>query len=185
MMSTSFSLAEIFLLIFLQHYNTNIAGKKTRMSSRYENDENNKRNEMNFKWLLMVKTDTSPFPLNTTWLQPPPPVTRPSPLYVGMDIDYLKFWNNTQLIYESDYPSKCNLLAFCTSSKYAKTSLSVMYTWLGTLKRKPIDDSGVALDASAPFYEGSFEVICRHFLHPNKRWIMDNMGLVSVVDRSR
>ena len=102
-----------------------------------------------------------------------------------MDIDYLKFWNNTQLIYKSDYPSKCNLLAFWTSGKYAKTSLSVMYSWLGTLKRKPIDDSGVALDASAPFYEASFEVSCRHFLHPNKRWIMDNMGLVSVVDRSR
>ena len=102
-----------------------------------------------------------------------------------MDIDYLKSWNNTQLIYESDYPSKCNLLAFWTSGKYAKTSLSVMYSWLGTLKRKPIDDSGVALDASVPFYEASFEVICRHFLHPNKRWIMDNMGLVSVVDRSR
>ena len=102
-------------------------------------------------------------------LQPPPPVTRPSPLYVSMNSDYLKSWNNTQLIYESDYPSKCNLLAFCTSSKYAKTSLSVMYTWLGTLKRKPIDDSGVALDASAPFYEASFVVICRHFLHPNKR----------------
>ena len=44
-----------------------------------------------------------------------------------------------------------------------------MYTWLGTLKRKPIDDSGVALDASASFYEASFVVICRHFLHPNKR----------------
>lgn len=103
-----------------------------------------------------------------------------------MDIDYLKSWNNTQLIYESDYPSKCNLLAFGTSGKYAKTSLSVMYSWLGTLKRKPIDGSaGVALDASAPFYEGSFEVICPHFLHPNKRWIIDNMGLVSVVDRSR
>ena len=115
----------------------------------------------------------------------PPPVTRPSPLYVGMDIDYLKSWNNTQLIYESDYPRKCNLLAFWTSGKYAKTSLSVMYSWLGTLKRKPMDGSGVALDGSAPFYEGSFEVICRHFLHPNKRWIMDNMGLVSVVDRSR
>ena len=98
---------------------------------------------------------------------PPPPVTRPSPLFVGMDIDYLKSWNNTQLRYESYYPSKCNLLAFCTSGKYAKTSLSVMYSWLGTLKRKPIDDSGVALDASAPFYEASFEVICRHFLHPN------------------
>ena len=116
---------------------------------------------------------------------PPSPVTRPSPLYVGIDIDYLKSWNNTQLIYESDYPSKCNLLAFWTSGKYAKTSLSLMHSWLGTLKRKPIDGSGVALDASAPFYEGSFEVICRHFLHPNKRWIMDNMGLVSVVDRSR
>ena len=102
---------------------------------------------------------------------PPPPVTRPSPLYVGMDIDYLKSWKNTQLRYESYYPSKCNLL--------------VLYSWLGTLKRKPIDDSGVALDASARFYEASFEVICRHFLHPNKRWIMDNMGLVSVVDRSR
>ena len=165
MMSTSFSLAEIFLLIFL-----NIAGKKTRMSSLYEKDKNNKRNEINFKWPLMVKTDTSPFPPNTTWFTtPPPPVTRPSPLYVGMDIDYLKSWNNTQLIYESDYPSKCNLLAFCISIKYAKTSLSVMYTWLGTLKRKPIDDSGVALDASAPFYEASFVVICRHFLHPNKR----------------
>ena len=69
-----------------------------------------------------------------------------------MDIDYLKSWNNTQLIYESDYPSKCNLLAFWTSGKYAKASLSVMYSWLGTLKRKPIDGSGVALDASAPFY---------------------------------
>ena len=184
MMSTSFSLAEIFLLIFLQHYNTNIAGKKKRMSSRYENDKNNKRNEMNFKWLLMVKTDTSPFPPNTTWFTTPS-VTRPSPLYVGMDIDYLKSWNNTQLIYESDYPRKCNLLAFWTSGKYAKTSLSVMYSWLGTLKRKPIDGSGVDLDGSAPFYEGSFEVICRHFLHPDKRWIMDNMGLVSVVDRSR
>ena len=54
MMSTSFSLAEIFLLIFLQHYNTNIAGKKKRMSSRYENDKNNKRNAINFKWLLMA-----------------------------------------------------------------------------------------------------------------------------------
>ena len=43
-----------------------------------------------------------------------------------------------------------------------------MYSWLGTLKRKPIDDSEVALDASAPFYEASFEVICRHFLYPNK-----------------
>ena len=111
---------------------------------------------------------------------PPPPRNPTLPV-----IDYLKSWNNTQLRYESYYPSKCNLLAFCTSGKYAKTSLSVMYSWLGTLKRKPIDDSGVALDASAPFYEASFEVICRHFLHPNKRWIMDNMGLVSVVDRSR
>ena len=89
MLSTSFSLAEIFLLIFLQHYNTNIAGKKKRMSSRYENDKNNKKNEMNFKWLLMVKTDTSPFLPNTTWFTTPP-VTRPTPLYVGMDIDYLK-----------------------------------------------------------------------------------------------
>ena len=71
MMSTSFSLAEIFLLIFL-----NIADKKTRMSSRYENDKNNKRNEINFKWLLMVKTDTSPFPPNTTWFTTPPPPTR-------------------------------------------------------------------------------------------------------------
>ena len=62
-----------------------------------------------------------------------------------------KSWNNTQLIYESVYLSKCNLLAFCTSSKYAKTSLSMMYSWLGTLKCKPIDGSGVALDASPPF----------------------------------
>ena len=128
---------------------------------------------------------TVPSEYHMIYNPPPPPVARPSPLYVGMDIDYLKSWNNTQLIYESDYPSKCNLLAFWTSGKYAKTSLSVMYSWLGTLKRKPVDGNGVALDASAPFYEGSFEVICRHFLHPNKRWIIDNMGLVSVVDRSR
>ena len=60
-----------------------------------------------------------------------------------------------------------------------------MYSWLGTLKCKPIDGSGVALDASATFYEASFEVICRDFLHPNKRWIMDNVGLVSVVNRNK
>ena len=156
----------------------NISGKKTRASSRKEK-KNNKRNYVNFKWFLMVKIDATPFPLKTTWFPPPPNPTPPLVRWLS------KSWNNTQLIYESVYLSKCNLLAFCTSSKYAKTSLSMMYSWLGTLKCKPIDGSGVALDASATFYEASFEVICRDFLHPNKRWIMDNVGLVSVVNRNK